>query len=184
MKIIECWKHPRKRNGEYAPKRDRSKKILNTTLLIAFSVLVGVLAQARFTYNAVEQIDSVPIAHAEDVSPEKIAELKAGVVEKLKQCESHEATEEDAVINPTDGGSPSFGLLQFKITTVQHYMDKFRGEKVTRYEALQIAMDEERARELAMEIIFEEVGGVWNWENCANKQNLAPRIEFIRELEA
>lgn len=158
------------------------RRIGMTLLLIAVSVLAGVLLQARFTYQQISIIDTQD-AYTEETLAAKIETLKLTVVEKLKQCESHEATEDDAVINPTDGGSPSFGLLQFKIATVQHYVKLFEGKDVTRYEALQIAMDEEKARALAEQIIFEEVGGVWNWENCAIKQGLVPRIEVIRELE-
>ena len=168
---------PRKHNGRYARKGMKTAAVLGVMFgVIALIVIVNTANKTEYSV--------IPEVHAEPSFEGKIEDLKADVVERLKQCESREATEDDAVINPHDGGSPSFGLLQFKLATVQHYVKKFEGKDITRYEALQIAMDEERARALAKQVIFEEVGGVFNWENCTRIQNLAPRIEVIRELES
>ena len=164
---------PRKKNGRFT-RKGKFLKILALLVLIG-GAFAGV--SYRFEY------DVAPAVHAEPNLEGKIEELKADVVERLKQCESTDATEDDAVINPHDGGSPSFGLLQFKLDTVQRYVKKFDGKDLTRYEALLLAMDEERSRELAERVIFDEIGGVFNWENCARKENLAPRIEVIRELD-
>lgn len=78
----------------------------------------------------------------------------------------------------------STGDYNFKIGTIQHYYLKFYDEVLNDKEAMLIAMDDELSRELAEKVIFDEVGGIWNWENSAKKINAAQRIEFIRELEA
>lgn len=79
----------------------------------------------------------------------------------------------------------SWGVMQFKLTTVMHYYDVLYGQKITQKEALAIAIDDEQARELARDIIFEVEGGVWNWIAANNDANYyAYQVPFIRSLIA
>lgn len=112
----------------------------------------------------------------------KIAELKADVIAKLESCESGKATEPDALIVFDSNKVASLGRLQFQVKTVQHYMQKFYGEDITKLEAIAIAHDGAKAETLAEKIIFGEIGGLWNWRTCAERLKLAPRVEFIRDL--
>lgn len=82
-------------------------------------------------------------------------------------------------------GCDSWGVMQFKLTTVMHYYEELYGEKITQKEALLIALDDEKARALARDIIFEVEGGVWNWTAANNDASYyAYQIPFIRSLIA
>lgn len=79
----------------------------------------------------------------------------------------------------------SWGVMQFKLTTVMHYYSVLYGEDITQKQALQIALNDDDARALARDIIFEVEGGVWNW-SAANRDAsyYSYQIPFIRSLIA
>lgn len=78
----------------------------------------------------------------------------------------------------------SWGVMQFKIKTVQYYSTKLRSEDLSEVEALILAVDENRAKDLAKEIIFNEVGGVWNWSTTHDERSyFNKQINAIRDLE-
>lgn len=82
-------------------------------------------------------------------------------------------------------GCDSWGVMQFKLTTVMHYYDVLYGKKITEKEALTIALDDDKARALARDIIFDVEGGVWNWSAANNDASYyAYQIPFIRSLIA
>jgi hypothetical protein len=120
----------------------------------------------------------------------KINQLKWEVVDKLQACESAGYTEEQGLVtfDPDKSGKKShvgsYGNLQYKQPTVQHYMKKLYNKEVTGKEAILIALDLEQARQLTYDIIFKEIGGVNNWLNCANKLGLHGDINIIRKLES
>ena len=151
-------------------------------------LVIAVLVVLLITVLLKQQVPEIQyIAPKESVDDrttldEKIEQLKGEVLDGLKQCESGDATQDDAPVNPKDGGSPSFGLYQFKIETVQHYKQKFNREELTRLDALLLSLNGEQSRELAEQIIFDEVGGIWNWETCAKEKSLAQEISLIRKL--
>lgn len=146
------------------------------------NLLLAIPEGSPVTYHAPQtQAAEVKVIKVNTLA-DKIDELKEDVLDTLKKCESGTATEDSAVINPMDGGSPSFGLYQFKIKTVQHYVQKFESRDITRLEALYIAMDGESSRALAKTVIFDEIGGLWNWKNCTEKHGLANQITLIRKL--
>lgn len=77
----------------------------------------------------------------------------------------------------------SWGVMQFKLTTVMHYYDVLYGKQITEKEALLIALDDDQARALASDIIFKVEGGVWNWSAANNDANyFSYQIPFIRTL--
>lgn len=77
----------------------------------------------------------------------------------------------------------SWGVMQFKLTTVMYFYDVLYGQKITEKEALLIALDDDKARELASDIIFKVEGGVWNWSAASNDANyFSYQIPFIRTL--
>ena len=128
----------------------------------------------------------------------KIEELKQEVLDDLRHEEIKGHLDADLVIvfDPKDSDDIrcrkqgnvrlycySFGDFNFKIATVQYYYYMFNGIDLSDTEAMNIALDPEQARELAYEIIFNEVGGIWNWKNSAEKIDAGNRITFIRSLE-
>ena len=78
----------------------------------------------------------------------------------------------------------SWGPLQFKITTVQHYYKTLYSEDISQKEALFIALDEEKATKLAQDIIFEVEGGIYEWSaSSKHVEYYNAVIPFIRDLE-
>ena len=80
---------------------------------------------------------------------------------------------------------PSFGTYQFKVTTVQHYLKLKTGETLTVPEAVAIAFDGEKARELASFVIFEtEKGVASDWFHCERiAGGLDSLVRFIKSHE-
>lgn len=67
----------------------------------------------------------------------------------------------------------SWGMYQFKITTIIHYVRMLRGQTLTMIEAIVLSQNESEARKLAAEIIVKKEGGIWEW-SAAKK---TPEIE-------
>jgi len=120
--------------------------------------------------------------------PEKLDELKMDVVLRLEACESGGTSEPEALITYDPGKTTkkdniaSLGSLQFKVPTIQHYVNKLDGKLISKVEAIDIATNREASRQLAKRIIFEEQGGVFNWLNCSNKLDLKGEVEVIKKL--
>lgn len=120
---------------------------------------------------------------------EKINELKGELMATLKKGESLGSKECNALItfdpNPNNKKVevPSLGCYQFKVSTVIYYYKKLYSKDITRTEAIQIAIDENRAGELARDIIFKEKGGIENWYNTTNKYGLREKLAIIKSLE-
>ena len=130
---------------------------------------------------------------------EKTEELKQELLDDLKQAEvgGYEGLSAIITFDPLQrdlnscrqiGGVRlhcySFGVYQFKVATVQHFYERYYQYTPTDKESIDIALDYEKARELAYLIIFDEnKGGVWHWRNSALKIDAPERIEFIRQLE-
>lgn len=170
---------------------------------LGWILLLIVISIAVFDHyrpeNVVEREVKVVVEKNVGVSLEKkIAELKSDLLDDLRTAEikGYEHLEVIIVFDPLQkdlekcrqvGGVRlycySFGEYNFKIATVQHYYQIFYGYTPGDSEAMNIALDDDRARELAHKVIFEEVGGIWNWKNSADKISAADRITFIRSLE-
>jgi len=120
---------------------------------------------------------------------EKINELKGELMATLKKGESLGSKECNALItfdpNPNNKKVEiaSIGCYQFKVSTVIYYYKKLYGQDITRTQAMQIAIDEHKAGELARDIIFKEKGGLDNWYNTAKKNDLYSKLAIIRQLE-
>lgn len=75
----------------------------------------------------------------------------------------------------------SIGCMQFKISTVQHYYNVLKKGEISDMDAVILALDCEKAKSLAREIVFETTGGLWNW-SVATKE-MGTRVEIIKSLE-
>lgn len=143
---------------------------------------LGISTTYTKTAEAVKEIQVDNLA-------KKIDELKWEVVDKLQSCESGGYNENHGLVtfDPDSTGKTShiasYGLLQFKQPTVIHYMKTLYNKEVNGKEAILIALNEDQARNLARDIIFDVQGGVFNWANCAKKMGLAEEITLIRRLE-
>ena len=122
------------------------------------------------------------IVEIDNLTP-KIEELKGKLVADIQKCESAGHKENDGIIIFDSNNEASIGTLQFQRKTVQHYYKTLYGKTITPKEAVLIALDDEKAEQLAHDIIFKDIKGVSNWYNCANKTDAQGRIKIIKELQ-
>ena len=61
------------------------------------------------------------------------------------------------------------------------YTKLIEGRTIDRMEAIQIALDGERAASLAKRIILEK-DGLGNWHLCSKQLRLAPEVNFIQSM--
>lgn len=119
-----------------------------------------------------------------EVYNRKIEDLKDTVVAKLASCESAGYSESDGIIIFDSNAKASIGQLQFQKTTVIHYYKTLYGKTITAKEAVLIALDTEKASQLAKDVIFttkNKVSG--DWYNCSKKFNLDAQVDLIKQLQ-
>lgn len=160
------------------------KKVGIATALVAVTLGIGyiVVTQSNvLKYEVeVEKIKEV------DTSIEKIETIKKQLVEDLAlNCEVKGVPEgsRNGMTVMDSNSAYSRGMWQFQTRTVQHYYEILYNKTLSDDEAILVAHTEDKARALAYDIIWKEVGGIWNWKNCADKLGLAQKIEIVRELE-
>jgi len=156
--------------------------------LVLIMLVIGVVAYfggAKFSKQIVyKQVEKEVIL---DNLTGKINEKKGELVKELRECESKGYVESDGLVtwdpNPKNKKVQiaSFGLYQFKVSTVQFYYKKFYNKDVTGLEAIQIALSEEKSAELASEIIFRD-GALNNWYNCTKAKGLQSKLDVINSL--
>lgn len=165
-------------------------KFLRKTCVVASGVallLIAGYAGREFWPNTVYAVKNNEIVN--DSLSKKIEQLKWDVVDRLQACESAGHTEEYGLVtfDPDSTGKsaniPSYGPLQFKKQTVIEYSKSLNGKDLSGKQAIELALDADRARDLAYHIIFDVQGGIWNWKNCADKLKLGDDIGVIRKLE-
>ena len=183
--------------GRYAGRLSANKKTMKTIkkkkggfvnklVVVSFLVLIATAFVASKNSTQTYEVVGLNTAKAEltpDKLAEKIVELKQNVLDELSlNCEAKGISEPDGIIILDTNNKMSLGRFQFQITTVQHYVKKFESRDITRREAIEIAIDPERATPLAEKIIFEEGGLKSNWTNCTNRLQLEKDVEIINKL--
>lgn len=141
------------------------------------------------------------LAEREGDIQEIVTQLKQEVIARLQRDESGGEDSGGSLVYTNDPNSAhvetcrriggmrdidcdSWGVMQFKIPTIIYYYEMLHGETLTEKEAVVLALNDERARQLATKIIFEVEGGVWNWSAAHNDADYyAYQIPFIRSLE-
>jgi hypothetical protein len=103
------------------------------------------------------------------------------VVERLAKCETKGRTDANSVVIIDTNNKASIGKFQFQAETVANYTKLIEGRTIDRKEAIQIALDGERAARLAKRIIFEK-DGLGNWHLCSEQLRLAPEVKFIQSM--
>lgn len=126
----------------------------------------------------------VPIARADVIVPigQKIELAKEKIVNDIASCESGGVKEPDATLILDSNNQMSIGAWQWQIKSVQHYVNLFEGRTISRVEAIQIAIDHDKAKALVTKVLFEEKDGYENWHTCGVKLGVASKIELINSL--
>lgn len=115
---------------------------------------------------------------------EKVNELKGSMLSDLQKCESGGYKEDDGIIIFDSNKQASIGTYQWQKKSVIYYYKTLYNEAITGKEAVLIALDDEKAGELASKVIFETENGLTgNWYNCSKKLGLQSRLNIIKELE-
>ena len=131
------------------------------------------------TEYAPQQVEAV----VKDTLTDKVVQLKGEVLDTLQSCESGGYTNEDAIIIFDSNKEASIGQYQFQRKTVIHYYNTLYGKEITPKEAVLIALDDEKARDLAEDIIFQDSKGVGNWWVCSKKYSLQAKVDLIKSLQ-
>jgi hypothetical protein len=118
---------------------------------------------------------------SDDTAPLPIEGLKDSVVERLANCETKGRPDASSVVIIDANNKASVGKLQFQTETVVNYTKLIEGRTIDRKEAMQIALDGDRAASLAKRIIFEK-DGLSHWQLCSKQLRLAPEVKFIQSL--
>jgi NADH/NAD ratio-sensing transcriptional regulator Rex len=158
----------------------RRRKVLGIIAAILISIpiigqftgdyiwLADLFSPKELTYKA------TPKAFASEITT--IDEMKTDVLNRLKNCENKEGV---ALIWDTNNAA-SIGDYMFQLKTVQHYIQKRDGIKLSSKDAARLALDDQKARELAAWIIFNDTKGIANWHNCNVRHDLDTLIKFIK----
>lgn len=192
-------------NNQYITKKVNGRKVarfrlnespisywVKNVLAVAFVsfALVNILpiAPAVFADTLGEEKTEVIVrtVTVHEVEGDKIAEMQNEAISELAACETGTVKEPDAALIFDSNSEASVGRYQFQRSTVQLYSEELYGKKVSRAEAIEIAVDPERATELVRDILFSgEVDtreAVGNWYNCARKIGLEQKVEWIRKF--
>lgn len=183
------------KNRFYGNQHTESKRFIRNSIIALFVICACVgVSVAGYKIGA---LSNVQIAFAEkevDVTDvrftRKIEDLKMKLVEDLMQCESPGYKDEDGLItyDPQKGNTvaskiPSIGKLQFKVSTVIFYQKTLYNAVLTPTDAIKLALDTDKAKILARDIMFKSKNKANDWENCANTLDLNKKIDLIKQLE-
>lgn len=111
----------------------------------------------------------------------KIQDMKNEVLDALSKCES--GGKSDIAIVFDTNAKPSVGIFQWQPQSFQHYHQKRTGQKISEREAIVMALDNAKARDLASWVIFESGSGVSkDWVNCSKWHGLQAKVDLIKTL--
>jgi hypothetical protein len=174
------------------------KKLKTILNILPYGIIVGVTAGILTFGLPHEQVVVTKEKQVDFSLEQKVSELQSELLDDLKRAEvgGYENMDVIIVFDPLRkdlnkcrqvGGVRlhcySFGVYNFKIDTVKYFYEKYYYETLTDLEALELALDPERSRDLAHTIIFsEDKGGIFHWTNSAKKIDAKRRIGFIRDL--
>lgn len=196
-KIYYNGKRLRNKKGQF-----KKNRFLLKSFLIFLAIVVSVYATLYYKAQPVEYTKANTTEKQEKIDSKIIKIMKRDVVEMIRYAEVNRELEYGELFYTNDphssisekckkkGGKrdiscDSWGSMQWKLPTIQYYYKKLYSVELTEKEALLIALDEEKAMNLAEDCIFKIEGCVWEWSGAKkNKAYLVKQIPFIRELEA
>ena len=172
------------KSAEKQPRRGRKALLYFSSFCVCFALggyFVGVDNLAGKELHAVNVAEAAVIPV---VMPSKVDEMKRDVLDRLSKCESGGLASETGIDTIDTNNKVSYGVFQFQKATVQYYWQKMTGEKISGKEAILIALDDVKARELASWIIFEtDAGSAKDWVRCSHRDDLTTLVEFIKAHE-
>lgn len=163
-------------------------------MTVALGIIYIAVQFGRAYYPVIKYQSIINTAEAEQIDTlrNKVEALKWEVIDGIKAHESKGYDEDDGLItydplqsNPSKTKKKdiaSIGSFQLKQTTIIYYYKKLYNEDITMKEAVLIALDDQKARQLAYDIVF-KADGINNWLNYANKQTTKSKLSIIKELE-
>lgn len=184
----QLWPKPkiytaRQINGQY--RRQYSKYPVAIVGMMAMGGLMfsGTQGVTKMVDNQKEE--SVKVIQMVDLGrlERKIAELKTEVVETIAKCESGGRNEEDGIVVLDSNNVGSYGVMQWQRKSVMHYYEKRYDQKISGRDAILLALNAEKAKDLAEWVIFETPNGWRNWIICSQKNDIASKVGFIKILE-
>jgi len=113
----------------------------------------------------------------------KIDSLEKSVVEQVRACESGGHKESEGLIVFDSNKVASIGTLQFQVHTVIFYEKSLYNKVITGKEAIEIALDDAQAGQLAQAIMFTSPNLATDWANCSNKLSLTATIQAIKKIK-
>lgn len=182
-------------DGSKKSEHKEAKRFIRNSIVALFVLGAGVGAiVAGYKIGALSNVQFVMAQKEVDVTDvrfnRKIEDMKMKLVDELMNCESPGYKDEDGLItyDPQRGNTvaskiPSIGRLQFKVSTVVHYHKTLYNAVLNPTEAIKFALDTEKAKVLARDILFTSRNKANDWLNCANKLDLNNKIDLIKELE-
>lgn len=152
------------------------KLILRSLLVGGWVAMIAVLIH----FNAATADVEIPA----DTLGVKVSELKEDVLNKIQNCERAGHSEDDGIIIFDSNNKASIGTFQFQKATVIYYYKALYGQDITPKEAVLIALDNTKARDLARDVVFgKKANGLSNWYNCSQKHGLEAQVNIISKLE-
>lgn len=159
-----------------------------TRKLVIASFIVGAIYGA---YNAgLSSTEPVTVQASKEVDVSdtrfkvRIDNLKNGVANQLMKCESAGYSESDGIVIFDSNEKGSFGQFQFQKNTVIHFYKVLYGKVITPKEAVLIALDTDKARSLAIDVMFKTPNKAGkDWVNCTKKYDLDKQIDLIKKME-
>jgi len=170
---------------ELTPARKVSgSMVLGISLIVGGGMFWEALGPTVLVASNVYADEIIQMPPTTDRLEEKVRQLKDEVLDSLAKCESGGRDNESGIIVWDTNNKPSLGKFQFQVATVQHYVEKRDGTKISGREAILLALDETEARKLAEWVIFDSgKGSASDWVICTRKGNLAEKQAIIKSLE-
>lgn len=157
----------------------RTMYVMTAMSVIGWSIYAGSAYIPRTVWADRLVINDV----STDMFMSRIEKLKMEVVNEIKKCESAGHKEADGLIVNDTNNKASIGVMQFQVSTVIHYEKTLHNAVLSPKEAIILALDEEKATQLAKDIMFLSKNKANDWLNCATKFDSNRKIDLIKQLE-
>lgn len=167
--------------------KKKTNKTKYTVLTIAIIILGGYMyveAQGNTVIAVFDTITPVAYAKQETTAREVVDMMKEEVLDSIAECETKNSTSSDGIITFDTNEVASVGRYQFQIKTIIVYYKMYYNQNITSAEAIMVAIDPVKSRELAKHIAFGDDKAVGNWHNCADKHGLYEKVKIIKEIES
>ncbi len=128
---------------------------MKTNHIVAIAIWTAILATILVVPLFAKSEEEVPMHHLTD---EQIA-----YIDRLSMCES--SNNPNAYVHD-DGGSPSYGLFQWKAESFYHYNEKYKIVDIQSKKEVINYIKDPRVQTRLTEKVLTEKGGWRNWYNC------------------